>query len=80
MVQQYRSLATAAAGERLAIRRIRSRQAADLCDRLGMHEGDSVECKANTPSRLILRTEAGKVVSLDQDWARYIQIDSRRDD
>jgi hypothetical protein len=29
---------------------------------------------------LILRTEAGKVVSLDQDWARYVQIDDRRED
>jgi hypothetical protein len=80
MVQQYRSLASATAGERLAIRRIKSKQAADLCERLGVREGDDVECRANTPSRLILRTEAGKVVSLDQDWARYVQIDDGRED
>jgi hypothetical protein len=80
MEQQYRSLASALAGEMLAIRRIRSKQAAHLCERLGMREGEEVECRANTPSRLILRTSAGRVVSLDQDWARHIQIDTRRTD
>jgi hypothetical protein len=80
MEQQYRSLASATAGETLAIRRIRSRQAAVLCEQLGVREGEEVQCRANTPSRLILRTSAGKVVSLDQDWARYVQIESRRDD
>jgi hypothetical protein len=80
MVQQYRSLASAAAGETLSIRKIKSKQAASMCEQLGMREGDAVECRANTPSRLILRTSAGRVISLDQDWARHIQIDLRRDD
>ena len=78
MTQQYRSLASANAGEMLAIRRIRTRQAADLCEQLGVREGEAVECRANTPSRLILRTAAGRVVSLDQDWARHIQIDCQQ--
>jgi hypothetical protein len=77
MEQEYRSLASAAAGETLAIRRIRSKQAASLCEQLGMHEGDAIECRANTSSRLILRTSTGRVVSLDQDWARHIQVDVR---
>jgi hypothetical protein len=75
-MQSYRSLASATAGETLAIRRIRSKQVAHLCEQLGMREGDAVQCRANTSSCLILRTSAGRVVSMDQDWARYIQIES----
>lgn len=76
MVKPFRSLASAVAGERLAIRRIRSTQAAELCKRLGMCEGDAVECRANTASRLLLRTPSGKVISLEHDWARYVQIET----
>jgi hypothetical protein len=75
MMQPFRSLASANAGETLAIRRIRSKEVALWCEQLGMREGDAVQCRANTNSCLILRTSAGRVVSLDQDWARYIQID-----
>lgn len=74
MLQAYRSLASASAGEKLAIHKILSKQAAQLCEGLGVREGDALECKSNTASHLILRTESGKVISLGQDWARYIQI------
>lgn len=76
MIQPYRSLASANVGETLAIRRIRSKQVARWCEQLGMREGDAVECRANTNACLILRTRAGRVVTLDQDWARCIQIES----
>jgi hypothetical protein len=75
MIQSFRSLASANVGETLAIRRIRSRQVAQWCEQLGMREGDAVQCRANTNTCVILRTAAGRVVSMDQDWARYIQID-----
>ncbi|HEY0306475.1 MAG TPA: FeoA domain-containing protein [Longimicrobiales bacterium] len=74
MMQPFRSLASAHVGETLAIRRIRSKQVARWCEQLGMREGDAVQCRANTTTCLILRTSCGKVVSLDQDWARYIQV------
>jgi hypothetical protein len=74
MLQPYRSLASAHAGETLAIRRIRSKQVAQWCEQLGMREGDAVHCRANTNACLIVRTPSGRVVSLDQDWARYIQV------
>ena len=76
MVQPYRSLASANAGETLAIRSFRSKEVARLCEQLGMHEGDAVQCRANTRACLILRNAAGRVVSLDQDWARHIQIEN----
>ena len=75
MEQSYRSLASANAGERLAIRRIMSSQAKHLCAQVGVREGDEVLCRANTHSCLILKTPNGRVVSLDQDWARFIQIE-----
>jgi hypothetical protein len=75
MIRPYRSLASAAVGETFAICRIRSKEAAHLCEKIGMREGDAVECRANSAARLILRTQAGKVVSLDQGWARWIQIE-----
>ena len=76
MLQSYRSLASASAGERLAVRKILSKQVAHLCEQLGVREGDALVCRANNPSHLILRTPTGKVISLDQDWARYIQVGS----
>ena len=75
MEQTYRSLASANAGEMLAIRRIMSSQAKQFCAQVGVREGDAVFCRANTRACLILRTPAGRVVSLDQDWARFIQIE-----
>jgi hypothetical protein len=75
MVQPYRSLASAHAGETFAIRGFRSKEVARLCEQLGIHEGDAVHCRANTRACLILRTPAGRVISLDQDWARHVQID-----
>jgi hypothetical protein len=75
MMQPYRSLASANAGETLAIRRFRSRQVAELCEQLGMREGEFVQCRVNTRACLILRTSAGRVISLDPDWARHVQIE-----
>lgn len=76
MANTYRSLASALAGETFAIRGFRSKQVARLCEQLGMRAGEAVECRANTRACLILRTAAGKVVTLDQDWARHIQIEN----
>jgi hypothetical protein len=74
MSENYRSLASAAAGEQLAIHKIVSRETAKFCDLVGLHEGDALVCRANTRSHLILRTHEGRVITLDQNWARYIQV------
>jgi hypothetical protein len=75
MLQPFRSLASANAGETLAIRSFRSREVARLCEQLGMRAGDAVQCRANKRACLILHTAAGRVVSLDQDWARHVQVE-----
>ena len=77
MIRPFRSLASAHAGEMLAIRRIRSRHVAQWCEQLGIREGDAVECRANTSACLIVRTSQGRVISVNQDWARYIQIEAQ---
>ena len=41
---------------------------------LGVHEGETVRCRACTASQLLLETPAGRVVALARDWARFIQI------
>lgn len=74
MPETYRSLASATAGEQLAIYKIVSRETAKFCDLVGLHEGDALVCRANTHSHLILRTHEGRVITLDQNWARYIQV------
>ena len=78
-MNSFRSLASANAGEILAIRRILSKQLRGFCESLGVREGDAVYCRANTMNRLIIKTSRGKVVSLDQDWARFIQIENTPD-
>jgi hypothetical protein len=77
MSDNYRSLASVAAGEQLAIHKIVSKETAKFCDLVGLREGDAFTCHANTRSHLILRNHEGRVIALDQNWARYIQVVGR---
>ncbi len=72
--QPVRSLAAADTGESIEIRRILFGALRDLCADLGVHEGETVRCRACTASQLLLETPAGRVVALARDWARFIQI------
>ncbi len=72
--EPMRSLAAADAGEAIEIRRILFGALRMLCADLGMHEGEVVRCRARTPSQLWIETSAGRVVALERDWARFIQI------
>ena len=72
--QPVRSLAAADTGESIEIRRILFGALRDLCADLGVHEGETVHCRACTASQLLLETPAGRVVALARDWARFIQI------
>jgi len=72
--EPIRSLAAADTGEAIEIRRILFGALRNLCADLGVHEGEVVRCRACTPSQLLLETAAGRVVALERDWARFIQI------
>jgi hypothetical protein len=39
-----------------------------------VHEGDIVLCRAGTPSHLVFDTSEGRTVTLERDWARFIQV------
>ncbi len=72
--EPIRSLAAADTGEAIEIRRILFGALRNLCADLGVHEGEVVRCRACTPSQLLLETSAGRVVALERDWARFIQV------
>jgi len=69
-----RSLAAAASGEAVEVKRILFGALRELCNDLGLREGDVVRCKAASPSHLLLETPAGRTVAIETDWARFIQI------
>jgi hypothetical protein len=69
-----RSLAATATGEAVEIRRILFDVLRILCADLGVREGDVVRCRADTPSHLLLETASGRTVTLERDWARFIQV------
>ncbi len=74
--EPVRSLAAADTGELVEIRRILFGALRTLCSDLGVREGDVIRCRSCTASQLMLETRSGRVVSLDRDWARFIQIAS----
>lgn len=72
--EPIRSLAAAGTGEAIEIRRILFGALRNLCADLGVHEGEVVRCRACTSSQLLLETSRGRVVALERDWARFIQV------
>ncbi|HET9982084.1 MAG TPA: FeoA domain-containing protein [Longimicrobiales bacterium] len=72
--EPVRSLAAADTGEAIQIRRILFGALRALCADLGLREGEIVRCRAGTPSQLMLETPTGRVVALERDWARFIQV------
>ena len=46
----------------------------DLCDSVGLHEGDIVVCRRASRSCLVLDVAHGRRVVIDQDWARFIRV------
>ena len=69
-----RSLAGAGTGEAVEIKRILFDTLRNLCDELDVHEGDVVKCRAGTTTQLLLETQHGRRVTLQRDWARFIQV------
>jgi DNA-binding Xre family transcriptional regulator len=68
------SLAATGTGEEVEIRKILFETLRALCDELDVHEGDVVKCRAGTTTQLLLETRQGRRVTLQRDWARFIQV------
>jgi len=68
------SLAATRSGERVEVRRILFQGLREHCSDLDIHEGDVLRCRADTASQLILETAGGRTVSLQRDWARFIEV------
>lgn len=46
----------------------------DLCDSIGLHEGDVVRCRANGATTVILEGHVRGTLVVDQDWARFVHV------
>jgi Fe2+ transport system protein FeoA len=69
-----RTLATLAPGESGRIRTFLYGSLRGLLSDMGIHEGETVRCRAGTGGVLVLDTEHGQTVSLARDWARFIEV------
>jgi hypothetical protein len=47
-----------------------------LLSDLGIHEGETVRCRAGTGGVLVLDRQDGETVSVARDWARFIEVTS----
>ncbi|HEX7088931.1 MAG TPA: FeoA domain-containing protein [Longimicrobiales bacterium] len=70
------SLAGVHRGEVFRVQRILFDELRRLCDRLDLHEGDVVECRADAGPLLVLETAGGRTVALERDWARFVRVAS----
>lgn len=69
-----RSLAATDTGEVVQVRHILFGILRDLCSGLGIREGDILRCRTATANHLVLETPAGRRVTFQRDWARYVQV------
>ena len=72
--QTLHSLAATRTGEFVEIKKILFSTLRAHCADLDIAEGDVLRCRAGTPSQLVLETKHGRIVSLQRDWARFIQV------
>jgi FeoA-like protein len=68
------SLAATKTGDVILIQRILFEGLRTRCSELDIFEGDTVRCRAGTPSHLMLQTQRGRTIALERDWARFIQV------
>jgi hypothetical protein len=68
------SLAAARRGDYVHVQHILFEQLREDCARLGLHEGDVVQCRSSG-AYLLLDTEQGGTIVLERDWARFIVVD-----
>jgi hypothetical protein len=58
----------------IRIERILYESLRDRCAGIGLHEGDQLRCRQTSSLYLLLETETGRSLMLDQDWARFIRV------
>lgn len=46
----------------------------ELCRDAGIAVGERIRCRSNDGPQLLLETAEGRLVSLDQRWARFVQV------
>ncbi|MGH7466368.1 MAG: hypothetical protein ACRENP_00125 [Longimicrobiales bacterium] len=68
------SLAASQKGDVILIQRILFEGLRARCSALDIFEGELLRCRASTASQLLLETPRGRVVSLERDWSRFIQV------
>jgi len=69
-----RSLAATEAGDVVEVRHVLFGILQDLCQSLGIREGEVLRCRAATPTQLVLENAKGRQLTLQRDWARYVQV------
>lgn len=69
------SLSAVRAHDRVVIRRILFEELRELCAQLDLREGETVRWRA-IGTHLFLETPKGRVVSLERDWARFVEVSS----
>jgi hypothetical protein len=74
VTETTRTLASLAPGESGRILAFHYRSLRGLLSDLGIHEGETVRCRAGTGGVLVLDTAEGHTVSLARDWARFIEL------
>lgn len=47
----------------------------DLLGDLGVHEGETVRCRAGTGGVLVLEMQDGRTISLAREWCRFIRVE-----
>ena len=73
------SLAAIEANQVVRIERLLLGSLEQLCEELGLHEGDVVQCRASSPRRLYLATVNARTVAIDRDQARFVRVVLRAD-
>jgi Fe2+ transport system protein FeoA len=68
------SLAAVRTGDRVRVQSILLEGARQYCEALGFAAGDVIRCRSAGRSALLLVNPVGRTVSLDRDWARFIQV------
>ncbi len=69
-----RSLATSATGDLVQIEHILFEGLRARCADLGINEGERLHCRSASPTVLVFETRTGRIVALERDWARFIQV------
>lgn len=74
-----RSLAEIRPDERVRVQLILYGILRDLCDGVGLHEGDCVTCRSVSKEHLVLESERRRHIMIDQEWACFISVCSEAD-